>query len=334
MNALVLGGTGVLGRPVTEALLAAGHEVTVLSRGACERVSGARALTVDRGDRAALEGALSGRRFDFTVDLLAYDGDAVTNLLAVPGFSPGRLVLISTGQVYLVTDRRPPFREDDFDGAVIDEPARDTRAWHNWNYGVGKRAAERTLRREAQARGLESIALRIPAVQGELDGGRTGRLWAWIERILDGGPVLLPDNGANRLRFVYAGDVARAIVTLAARGSWEGIPAVNLAQPSERTLRAFVTAVAACVGRSPEWVPVDGEALDQAGIPENFVPYQGPWWSRPDPSLGISRLGLAPRDEEEWLPRVVRAHLDAPPARSHEGYVHRPRELAWVRAHG
>ena len=96
-----------------------------------------RTITADRQDTAALVGALSGQRFDLTVDLLAYDADAVTALFDVPGFSPGRTVLVSTGQVYLVTDRAPPYRESDFDATVIDEPERDTRAWHNWNYGVG-----------------------------------------------------------------------------------------------------------------------------------------------------------------------------------------------------
>ena len=192
MRTLLLGGTGLLGRPVCEALLARGHEVTVLSRGSRGVAEGARAIVADRGDSRAFAEALAGQRFDLTVDLLAYDADAVTALFQVRGFSPGRTALVSTGQVYLVTDRAPPYREEDYDGTVIAEPERDTRAWHNGNYGVGKRAAERALRREAAAREVEAIALRIPVVQGELDGESTGRLWAWIERILDGGPVLLP----------------------------------------------------------------------------------------------------------------------------------------------
>lgn len=332
MRTLLLGGTGLIGRPVCDALIAAGHDVTVLSRGTRAVPEATHVFNADRHDPTALRRALEGQRFDLTVDLLAYDGAQVSELFAVPRFSPGRLLMISTGQVYLVTDRPPPHREEDFDAPEIDEPEPETRAWHNWKYGVGKREAERTLRREASERAIEAMALRVPVVQGESDGATTQRLWAWIERIMDGGPVLLPDHGEQRLRFAYAKDIADAIVSLSRRSSWEGLAALNVAQPNECTLRALVEAIARCVGRAPEWVPVSGEALDSAGIPRNFVPYWGRYFSRPDPTRAITQLGLALHDEDAWLPSIVRAHLsDDPstrPPRSHEGYVHRPSELA------
>lgn len=332
MRTLLLGGTGLIGRPVCEALIAQGDDVTVLSRGTRAVPDAARVVHADRHDPAALRRALEGQRFDLTVDLLAYDGAQVAQLLAVPRFSPGRLLMASTGQVYLVTDRPPPHREEDFDAPKIDEPEPNTRAWHNWKYGVGKREAERALRREASARGFEAMALRVPVVQGERDGVTTQRLWAWIERILDGGPVLLPDGGEQRLRFAYAGDLAGAVASLSRRPSWEGLAALNVAQPHECTLRGLVEAIARCVGRAPAWVPVSGEALDSAGIPRDFVPYWGRYFSRPDPARAIAQFGLSLHDEDAWLPSVVRAHLgDDPstrPPRSHEGYAHRPSEIA------
>jgi|LNFM01.1.fsa_nt_gb nucleoside-diphosphate-sugar epimerase len=332
MKTLVLGGTGLIGRPVCEALASRGHDVTVLSRGTREAAYGTHVFNADRHDAAALSRALEGRSFDLTVDLLAYDGAQVSQLFAIRGFAPGRVVMISTGQVYLVTDRPPPYREGDFDAPVIAEPEPDTRAWHNWKYGVAKREAEAALRREAAKRGIEAMALRVPVVHGEADATSTQRLWAWIERILDGGPVLLPDNGEQRLRFAYAKDIANAIATLGERASWEGVAALNIAQPNECTLRSFVERVAACTGRTPEWVPVAGEALDQAGIPRGFVPFWGRYFSRPDPTTAIERFGLHLTDEDVWLPSVVRAHLGheaaGRPPHSHEGYAHRPAELA------
>jgi nucleoside-diphosphate-sugar epimerase len=118
MRILLLGASGLLSGAAREAFLAAGHDVTVLSRGtrAVPQHPRLRILRADRGDAASLGSALRGERFDFTADFLAYDAADVTRLFGVAGFSPGRLVMISTGQVYLVTaDPRPPFREHDAD---------------------------------------------------------------------------------------------------------------------------------------------------------------------------------------------------------------------------
>ncbi|MEQ1833624.1 MAG: NAD-dependent epimerase/dehydratase family protein, partial [Candidatus Eisenbacteria bacterium] len=118
MRILLLGSAGLLSGAAREAFLAAGHDVTVLSRGQrpVEAQPRLHAIRADRTDAAALAAALAGERFDFTADFLAFDAPDVTKLLAVPGFSPGRLAMISTGQVYLVTvDPRPPFRESDAD---------------------------------------------------------------------------------------------------------------------------------------------------------------------------------------------------------------------------
>lgn len=332
MRTLLLGATGLIGQPLCEALVARGDDVTVLSRRSTAVPAGARAIEADRYDRESLR-ALEGQRFDLTVDLLAYTAEHVAQLFSVSRFAPGRVVMMSTGQVYLVTEREPPFREEDFDAPVIAEPEPDTRAWHNWKYGVEKRQAEQALRRAASERGIEAIAMRVPVVQGELDGQRTQRLWAWIERILDGGPVLLPEGGEQRLRFVYAGDIARAVLSLSERPTWEGVTALNVAMPNECTLRSFVERVAACLERSPEWVEVSGEQLDAAEIPRDFISYWGRYFSRPDPTMAIERFGLSPRNEDEWLASVVRAHLHGATKaqRSHDGYAHREREIALAR---
>jgi len=78
-----------------------GHDVSVLTRG--ERsIAGHDKLThlrADRTDPQALAVALEHQRFEFTVDFLAFGGSDVERLLGVRGFDPGRLVMISSGQV-------------------------------------------------------------------------------------------------------------------------------------------------------------------------------------------------------------------------------------------
>jgi nucleoside-diphosphate-sugar epimerase len=326
----LLGGSGLLSGAARVAFLGAGHDVTVLSRG--ERALGpAPRLTLvraDRRDEGSLAEALAGARYDFTADFLAYDAAAVTRLLSVRGFSPGRIVLISSGQVYLVgAAPRPPFREADGDGPLSPEPAPGTRDHREWCYGVGKRAAEAALRFGAGARGIPALALRLPVVQGEADGGNSRRLWAWIERMRDGGPVLLPEGGAQTVRFVHAADVAAALVALAGRAGWPAQAALNLAQPDECTLRAFLDRVARLVGAPDRFVPVSAEALAAAGLADSCAPYWGRWCSRPDPTAALA-LGLATRTVADYLPGVVRAHVEHPPEGSHPGYARRAEELA------
>lgn len=327
---LLLGSSGLLSGAALEAFLAAGHSVTALSRGtrpppAHPRL---RLLRADRKDPAALAAALKGEAFDFTADFLAYDAADVESLLSVPGFSPGRLVMISTGQVYLVTrDQRPPFREEASEAPVLPEPERGTRDWHNWVYGMGKRAAEEALLRLGQRLGLRTLALRLPVVQGERDWENSRRLWAWLERMKDGGPVLLPDGGSGPVRFVYAGDAAAALARLAEAPGWPSRAALNLAQPAETTLKEFLQLAADCAGLKPRFVPVAAAELAAAGLDGSIAPYWGRWCSRPDPSAAFA-LGLAARGPERYLAGVVLAHLRAAPPLSHEGYAHRPVELA------
>lgn len=331
MRILLLGGSGLLSGAAREAFLAAGHDVSVLSRGRQPLPAHPRltACVADRRDAASLAAALRGQCYDFTADFLAFDDGDVTRLLAVNGFAPGRLVMISSGQVYLVTaDPRPPFRESDADAPLLPEPAPGTRAHDNWAYGMGKRAAEAALVREASARGLQQLSLRLPVVQGEADGRNSCRLWAWLERMRDGGPVLLPESGVQRVRFVYADDVAAALVALAERHAWPALPALNFAQPDECTLREFLESAARLAGMPARFVPVAAEALAAAGLADSCAPYWGRWCSRPDASHALVELGLRARTVPEYLPAVVVAHLANPPAVSHPGYARRAEELA------
>lgn len=331
MRILLLGGSGLLSGAARDTFLAAGHDVTVLSRG--ERTLPEHAnlahVRADRRDSAALARALNHERYDFTVDFLAFESGDVSRLLAVPEFSPGRCVVISSGQVYLVTAApRPPFRESDADAPLMPEPARGTRDHREWAYGMGKRSVESELLQETAARGVPGLAFRLPVVQGEADGHHSRRLWAWLQRLRDGGPVLLPEAGEQRVRFVYAGDVAAALLTLAVRRDWPALPALNLTQPDEVSLREFVESVARLAGVRARLVSVDAAELRRAGLAEECAPYWGRWCSRPDPAAALAVLGISTRSLAEYLPAVVAGHLAHPPAEPHAGYARRHEEVA------
>ncbi len=325
LEILLLGGSGLLSGAAAAAFVAAGHQVTALTRGERPLPAGVIALTADRGDRASLAAALQGRRFDFTVDFLAFDAEAVELLFHEPYASLGRYAMISTGQVYLVTERAtPPWRESDADRPIIPEPESGTRAHANWVYGVGKRRAEAALRGLRRSHGVRGISLRLPIVQGEADHSR--RLWAYLERMLDGGPLLLPEGGHHPVRFVYVGDVAAALVALA-EGAPAQAPEYNLAQPDEPSLREFLERVAALAGVEPRFVDITTAELEAAGIEPACSPFSGPWCSRPDPMLATMDWGFKAQRSNEYLGSVVQAHLAMPRGPSHPGYLLREKEL-------
>lgn len=324
MHVLLVGGTGFLGGHVGRAFLESGHDVSVISRGRRPVPPGVTHLHADRTDPVALGRLLEGRRFDFTVDLTAYDAADVERLLLIPYAALGRYVLISTGQVYLVTQDPPvPSAEQNSERPLVPEPEPGTHEHANWVYGTGKRRAEGALLALREMHGVRSVILRLPIIQGEGDGSL--RLWAYLERMLDGGPIVLPDGGARHVRHVYAGDVAAAIVRLA------GMPPprfriYNLAQPETVSLREFLTRVALAAGLAPRFVDATWDEIEGAGIDPSFSPYGGRWASVPDPARA-AEWGFVGSRLDEYLPRVVKWHLAHRPAESHEGYVQRAAEL-------
>jgi nucleoside-diphosphate-sugar epimerase len=328
VRVLLAGGTGFIGGTAAQALTTAGHQVTVLSRGRRTGPAGTESLIADRSDPAALGRALEGRRFDFTVDFTAYDAGDVERLLLVPYAALGRYVMISTGQVYLVTRSTSlPYREEDSEAPIQPEPPEGSPDHPEWRYGMGKRRAEGTLLSLRTSHGVRSLVLRLPVVIGE--GDSSLRLWAYLERMRDGGPILLPDGGLQRLRFIDVADVARTVVWLVENPQpREAI--YNLAQPDVVTLRDFLALLASAAGVEARFVEASWDEILAAGISRAFSPYSGPWVSVLDPSRAASALGFLGARSSEYLPRVARWHLENPPAGSHRGYEHRDaeRELA------
>lgn len=324
MRVLLVGGAGFLGGHIGRAFLEAGHEVSVISRGQRPIPPGVTHLQADRTDPARLGRLLEGQRFDFTVDLTAYDAADVERLLLIPYAALGRYVLISTGQVYLVTQNPPvPAAEEDSERPLKPEPEPGTNEHANWVYGMGKRRAEGALLALREMHGVRSVILRLPIVQGEADGSL--RLWAYLERMLDGGPIVLPAGGTRPVRHVYAGDVAAAIVRLA------GLPpprfrVYNLAQPETVTLREFLTRIARAAGVEPRFVDASWDEIEAAGLDPSFSPYGGRWASVIDPARA-AEWGFIGSRIDEYLPRVVQWHLQHRPPQSHEGYAQRAAEL-------
>ncbi len=324
MNVLVIGGNRFVGLLAAWRLLARGDRITLLNRGSLPDPFGDRVERL-RGDRATdLERLVRDRAFDAVLDLASYTGDDGRRAAEILAGRVGHLVMVSTGQVYLVRDGAPrPAREADYDGPLLPRPAADPDL-SEWLYGVGKRDAEDALARAA-ATGFPATRIRIPMVNGELDYHR--RIEAYLWRLLDGGPVILPDGGEVPMRHVAGGEVARFLVSILGRretfgGAW------NLAQEEAPTLREVLERLRLLLGSTAPLVAVPSAELRGAGLePQAISPFSGRWMSFVDPSLARDELGFRHEPIDATLGKIVASFLAHVPADPPAGYRNRQAEL-------
>jgi nucleoside-diphosphate-sugar epimerase len=329
VNVLVVGGTRFLGHELAWRLLFAGHRVTLLNRGREADTFGKRVERL-RGDRTTGDFArlLHGRSYDAVVDFAAYGADDARGVVSTLAGQVGHYVVISSGQVYLVRQDAPrPSKEEDYEGPLLPEPL-ETSEKREWDYGMGKRAIEDVLAEAWATSRFPSTRLRLPVVNGERDQNR--RLEGYLWRLLDGGPVLLPDGGERPLRHVYSGSAVRAIVSLLGEERTFG-QAYNLAQDETPTLAELVTLVAGLLGAPARLAPVPAAKLLDAGIePVRISPFSGRWMSFIDPARAKRELAFRHEPLPSYLDKIVTAFLARPPLEPPPSYAGRSRETALV----
>ena len=328
MKVLIVGGTRNVGHLLTLALLEAGHQVTVFNRGQTvdELPTTVTRIHGDRNAPAGLAQALAAADYDAVVDMVLYDGAQAQRAVAQLAGRTEHYLFISTGQVYLVREGLPrPFVEEDYDaGTPVPEPAPGTYDHGEWRYGVDKRAAEDVLARAWQERRFPVTTLRLPMVNSERD--HFLRLYNYLLRIRDGGPILVPDAPQNPLRHVYGDDVARAILALLMRGPGRG-EVFNISQDETISLSAWLAMLADCAGEQPaELVEVPRDALEREGLLPDCSPFSDTWMSELDNARSKTELGLRYTPLPDYLARIV-AHHDHCPPPSSAGYRQRSREF-------
>ncbi len=270
MQVLVIGGSRFIGRAIVQRLLMDGHQVTLLNRGQAPDPFGTRVSRVigDRSQPETLARALARREFEVVVDVIAFREEDTRR--AVEKFSRriGHFFHISTASVYLIRDGiLPPYREEDFPGRLV--PKTDATA-ASWSYAFHKRRCEEVLQRAWETDQFPYTSLRLPMVVGPDD--YTGRAQAYLERLADGGPLLLPEGGLNSWGFLWVHDVAETVASNLMNTNAFG-RAYNLAQREIVSLRQFVERAALGLGKRPPLVSVPAEWLSRLHLGTSFSPY-------------------------------------------------------------
>ena len=266
-------------------------------------------VAFDRTDEEQLKRALTEVKPDVLLDLACFQPAEVDSVIR--NFKGDRYVFVSTG-VYPWLHGKPA-REEDF-VPLEGEPAAGL------DYMEGKRWCETLLARSGD---FPWTAVRPPAIFGPAD--HTLRIAAYIQRVMDGGPLLVPQESYERqaglawvkdIGFVcaLASDLRKQTNHKAYNAAFEGV-----------SLRDLIEAIAKVMG-----VPARMHPIPFAELPPGASPYG------PDPrrSAGYvldrarTELGFEPSALEDALAETLAWYRVAHP--SHPGYANRAKELELV----
>lgn len=264
MKALITGGAGFIGSHLTEFLLTAGHEVTViddLSTGSFENIAH---LEKQPGFRCAIATITN----EVAMDRLASECDVIFHLAAAVGVdlivrSPvhvietnimgteavlraahryrKKTIIASTSEIYGKSDK-VPFSEDD--DRVLG-PTTKAR----WSYSTSKAVDEFLALAYYKERGLPTVILRLFNTVGPRQTGQYGMVVPrFVRSALTGEPIRVYGDGTQSRCFAHVQDVVRAIAALAEYpgaigqvfniGTTEEITIAELARRVKQTARS------------------------------------------------------------------------------------------------
>ncbi len=304
-RALIVGGTGPIGRATARRLLAAGWRVDLTGRDPARlpadvAAAGGTFVAADRGDSGRLLAAL-GDGADLLVDCICYTAADAIRLLPLARGADST-VMISSKAVYVdgAGNHSNSPTAPNFDGPIREtQPTmapgdgdHTTRA----GYGANKVAAEQVLLDS----GLPVTVLRPSKIHGA--GAVRPREWVFVKRVLDRRPaVFLAHRGAGVDHPTAAVNIAALIEAAAAK---PGRRILNGADPDAPSALEISRTIARQLDHVWDEVLLDDEADETLG--------RHPW-DAPHPIVldmtAATELGYTPvgdyattvADEVEWL---------------------------------
>jgi nucleoside-diphosphate-sugar epimerase len=265
-TALIVGGSGQIGRAVAARLVGDGWRVIAAQRSAFDAAPGVETMLVDRQEDGAVARAI-GAGVDALIDTIAYDEGHARQLLAVQG-DVGAFVAVSSASVY-----------HDADGRTLDEAAetgfprfpvpidedQPTAAPGPETYSTRKVALEQAL---LQGATRPVTILRPGAIYGP--GSAQPREWFFVKRILDGRRVVpLAWNGASRFHASATANIAELVRVVLDR---PGTRVLNAVDPEALTVLEIGEAIAASYGHDWRLIPFEGPPKTGVGAHPWAIP--------------------------------------------------------------
>ena len=269
MNILVIGGTRFFGIHMVNALLEAGHDVTIATRGKAADPFGDRVkrIIMERTREESVRESLSGKHFDVIIDKLAYCSNDIKYVMEAADFD--RYICMSSTAVY--NPKHINTVENDFDGNESEV------IWCNradFPYDQIKRQAEYALWQCYSDK--KWLAVRYPFVIGQDD--YTKRLRFYVENTIKGVPMNI-DNIDCQMSFIRSDEAGRFMAFLVDKDVSESINgatskpingAINGASTGTISIREILNYVEAKTGTRAV-IDSDGQAAPYNGENEYSI---------------------------------------------------------------
>jgi nucleoside-diphosphate-sugar epimerase len=310
-RALIIGGTGMIGRAIARRLLASGWEVDLTGRDPARipadvAAAGGRFVAAERGDAASLRRAYGGGA-DLLVDCICFTAADAAKIEPLAR-DAGATVMISSAAVYVDvkgnhanSDVAPRFERPISETQQV-MAAGDGDYQTGLGYGANKVAAERVLLDS----GGPVTVLRPKKVHGS--GATRPREWVFVKRVLDQRPaVFLAHRGEGVAQTTAAANIASLVETVAAK---PGARILNSADPDAPSALEISRVIARRLGYEWDEVLVDDDSLGRHP------------WDAPHPIVldmtAALDLGYVPAgdfaatvaDEVDWLVAAARGGGD------------------------
>jgi UDP-glucose 4-epimerase len=314
VNALITGGAGFIGSHLAEALLAAGHQVTVLdnlSTGAMENIEHLKedldfryvidtvtnepvlAELIDGADVVFHLAAAVGVKLivEAPVHTIETNVHGTEVVLKHANKKKKLVVIASTSEVYgKSTD--VPFREDT---DLVMGPTTK----HRWAYACSKAIDEFLALAYWKERKLPVIIVRFFNTVGPRQTGRYGMVIPnFVRQGLAGQPITVHGDGTQTRSFCYVGDVVDALLRLVAEPRAVG-EVFNVGNTEEISILALAEKVRDLTGGRSEIVTIPYDQAYEAGFED--MPRRVPDLAKISHLVGFTPVvGL-----DEILARVV-----------------------------
>jgi nucleoside-diphosphate-sugar epimerase len=268
-RAVLIGGTGMIGRAAARSLATDGWEVVAVSRSGAvpEGLAelGVEAATADREDAPQLRSAL-GAGADVVVDTVAFTREHGEQLNGLDGLV-GSVVVISSASVYADDDGNALDGSEEGGFPLLPEPIPETQRTAepgDATYSTLKAELEGTLLDGP----LPATLVRACAIHGP--GAKMPRELFFVKRALDARrKVALAWNGESRFHTTSVANLAELIRLAAAQ---PGSRAFNCGDPDPPTTLQICEAVGRALDHEFEPVLLPGDAFANPwAVPRPFV---------------------------------------------------------------
>lgn len=270
MKILILGGTKFLGRALTEAAVANGHEVTLFHRGLYDAGAFPHVQHII-GDRNIDLERLQGREWDAVIDTSGYEPEVVSASAKQLKDQVKHYTFISTVSVY-----------EDLKKVDVNELAPVAELTEQIDpgqkYGAKKALCEQAVQEEFPNR---TLVIRPGLIVGPYDV--SDRFTYWPARFHRGGEVLVPLSKERKVQFIDVRDLSAWIIRLVE----QEIVGTLHASGSGYTMEEVADA---CIQLNPHEVTctwVTEEFLVANGVGEWM---ELPLWIRSDSLVGMFAL--------------------------------------------